>query len=381
MTPAPPATSTHDAIRAFEARVDGARGRVPSSKTWVRRAVRRGGADRPPVRLRRLSLDIILRHGDALADLFVAHPDDVVHVQPYDMTTGYQCDTVAPLDPITLLTSEATWVDEWGTGWEHAIGGSGASPTTAPLAEWADLDDYLRSGMPDPRAPGRLDAALGAVAAIGPTTYLAVTTHQALWERFNQLRGMEVAFEDLAYVEPEAERLLEALTEYQLELIRRWAALGPVDAVFLTDDWGTQTGLMCSPATWRTLFGPRYRRLCDQAHALDLDVIFHTCGSVREIVGDLIDAGVDVIDPIQPEAMDLAWLAREYGGMVAFAGGIPVQRLPTMTPAEVREDVLRLRDLLAAPYGNALLLAPSNSLLADVPLANLEALFAACHGT
>jgi uroporphyrinogen decarboxylase len=172
-------------------------------------------------------------------------------------------------------------------------------------------------------------------------------------------------------------RLLDALVEYQVELVGPWAAMG-ADAVFITDDWGTQSALMCSPVTWREVFAARCRRICDAAHRAGLAVILHSCGNVAAVVGDLI--GVDVLDPIQPEAIDLAWLAREYGGEVAFAGGIPVQSLPTLTPAQVRDTVARLIDLLGAPFGNALILAPSNSLLPDVPFPNLVALFLACHG-
>jgi uroporphyrinogen decarboxylase len=367
-------------IERFGEQVDAAQRAAVPGKAWVRSAVRRAGAPRCPVRLRRLTYDVILRHGDALADLFVAFPDDVVHVSPYDMFVGYW--PVGPADrpdPIRLLTENATWVDEWGTGWQHALGGSGASPTSTPIGSWGDLGHYLTSRMPDPRAPGRFDEALPVVAVFGPTHYLAGTTHQAIWERYAQLRGMEAAFEDLLTGGVESGRLLDELVEYQVGLIERWGSLGGVDAVFLTDDWGSQRSLLISPETWRRVFAPRYRRLFMAAHDRDLDVIFHSCGNVAAIIGDLVDLGVDVIDPLQSEALDLAWVAREFGGRVAFAGGLPEQTLPVLTPPQVRDEVRKLVDLLGAPFDNALILAPSNSLLADVPLANLEALFEACH--
>jgi uroporphyrinogen decarboxylase len=367
-------------IERFGGQVDAAQRAAVPTKAWVRSAVRRAGAPRCPVRLRRLTYDVILRHGDALADLFVAFPDDVVHVAPYDMFMGYRpVGPAEPPDPVRLLTEDATWVDEWGTGWQHAQGGSGASPTSAPLGSWGDLPRYLDSGMPDPRAQGRFDEALPVVAAFGPTHYLAGTTHQAIWERYAQLRGMENAFEDLLAGSMESGRLLDALVEYQVGLIERWGSLGGVDAVFLTDDWGSQRSLLISPETWRKVFAPRYRRLFTAAHDRDLDVIFHSCGNVAAIIGDLVDLGVDVIDPLQSEALDLAWVAREFGGRVAFAGGLPEQTLPILTPPQVRDEVRKLVDLLGSPFDNALILAPSNSLLADVPLANLEALFEACH--
>jgi uroporphyrinogen decarboxylase len=190
---------------------------------------------------------------------------------------------------------------------------------------------------------------------------------------------MAPALEGFYTAPRETERLLDALTDYHAELIRAWARQPGVDACFLGDDWGTQASLMVSPAMWRRFFAARYRRLCDAAHEGGMLVLFHSCGNVFAIIGDLIDAGVDVLDPIQPEAMDLAAVAREYGGKVAFCGGISDQRLGTQTPAQVRDEVRRLVDTLGAPFGNALLLAPANSLMPETPLESLVALFEACH--
>jgi uroporphyrinogen decarboxylase len=367
-------------IGRFNDRVDAAEAAAAPSKAWAGQAIRHAGGPRPPVRLRRLTHDVVLRYPDALADLFVRFPDDVIHLQPYDMFFGYQPpDTEDPVDPIRCLTESATWVDEWGTGWEHAAGGSGASPISAPIAEWDDLDAYLRRRMPDAAAPGRFDALLPRLAAVGPSRYVVGTTHCTLWERYNQLRGMGAALEDMAEYPPEAGRLLDAIVEFQVGLIRRWGALGGVDAVMLADDFGTQRSLIMSPATWRRVFAARYRRICDAAHERGLAIVFHSCGNVAPIIGDLIDAGVDVLDPLQEEAMDLAWVAREFGGKVAFAGGLPEQTLPHLAPEAVRDAVHRMIDLMGRPFGNAYILAPSNSLLADVPLANLEALFEACR--
>ncbi len=171
-------------------------------------------------------------------------------------------------------------------------------------------------------------------------------THLALFERLHCLRGMENAFEDFYLYPEQVDRLLGALTDYQVEIVRAWGRLGNVDGWFVTDDWGTQTSLMISPELWRKFFAARYRRLCDEAHRCGIDVIFHSCGNVTAIVGDLIDAGVDVIDPLQPEAMDLQEIAREYGGKVAFCGGISDQELAVFTVSQVRDHVRRTIDTL-----------------------------------
>ncbi len=374
------AAAIETAVRRFDERFDNALRCAPPSKAWVRAALRHQGAPRCPVHLRELSLDVVVRHGDALANLFTEHPDDLVFVEPYDWTIGFQePGRLEPIDPLRMHTTDAEWTDEWGTRWAHAAGGVGASPVGYPLEDWSGLDDYLARRMPDPHAPGRLDGALTRLRLHGPAQFFVGGTSVGLFERLHFLRGMEMTLEDFYSAPRETERLLDALSDYQVEMIRAWGRLPDVDVCFLGDDWGTETGLMVSPAMWRRFFAARYRRLCDVAHESGLLVLFHSCGNVFGIIGDLIDAGVDVIDPLQPEAMDLAAVAREYGGKVAFCGGISDQRLGAKTPVQVRDEVQRLIDTFGAPFGNAYILAPANSLMPETPLENLVALFEACH--
>ena len=116
-------------VRRFNERVDAAMLKAPPTKEWVKKALSRGGAPRCPVRLRRLSLDIIVQYGDDLADLYCEFPDDVVFAAAYDLFLGYQRpDQLLPISPVEALTEDAWWTDEWGTKWQHVIGGVGASP-------------------------------------------------------------------------------------------------------------------------------------------------------------------------------------------------------------------------------------------------------------
>ncbi len=368
------------AIARFNERLDAAMAAKAPTKTWVRKALRRQGADRCPVRLKRLSLDVILRHGDALADLFCQYPDDVVATQAYEISIGWQPEN-APrrIKPIQVLTEDARWTDEWGTEWHHAAAGVGATPAAEPLSDWSKLDDYLAKSLPDPRVPGRMDAVLPSLRRHGDSKYFIGMTHLALFERFHCLRGMENTFADFYEYPAETDRLIGALTDYMVEMARRWGQLGKVDAWFITDDWGTQSALMISPALWRKFFAARYRRICEEAHRWNMEVIFHTCGNATEIVGDLIDVGVDVVDPLQPEAMDIPRIAREFGGKVAFSGGISDQHLVAFTPTQVRDHVRRTIDTLGQAAKHAYIVAPSNVLPPEIPLANLEALFEVCH--
>lgn len=366
-------------ITRFNDRLDQALCAAAPSKEWVRSALHRKGAPRCPVRLKRLSLDVIVKYGDALADLFCQYPEDTYFAAPYEIFLGFQSPgRSASIDPIEALTEDSQWTDEWGTLWRHAEGGVGASTVSNPLQDWSQLDAYLTQ-MPDPRARGRLSGAEGSLKLHGKSRYFAGMTHMLLYERMHCLRGMENTFEDF-YVSPEqTDRLLGELADYFLDIIRSWGEMADVDAIFVTDDWGTQQALMISPKMWRKFFASRYRRLFDEAHRCGLDVIFHSCGNVTEIIGGLIDLGIDVLDPIQPEAMDLKEIARQFGGKVAFCGGLSDQRLAVCSPAQVKDEVRRAIDTLGGAFKNAYIVAPSNVLTPEIPLENIQALFEACH--
>ena len=209
-------------LKRFEMRVNAAISACPPSKTWARKALQLHGAQRCPVRIKRLSMDVILRYGDALADLFCEYPDDVVAMIPYDITIGYQSPEKQPrINPVEVLMHDAQWIDEWGTGWGHARMGVGATPVSYPIQDWSQLDAYLRDGMPDPEAAGRLDAIKGLFEAHREDRYCFGIIHLALFERFHALRGMENALTDFCLYENESRRLLDALECYLRAIIGR----------------------------------------------------------------------------------------------------------------------------------------------------------------
>jgi len=316
---------------------------------------------------------------DQLADIFCKYPDDVIHAQPYEICVGYQPpDRVDRVDAVKVLTESAEWTDEWGTRWGHRTGGLGATPVDVPLKDWSQLDDYLAHRIPDPNAPGRLASVKPMLSLHGETKYCVGVIHLALFERFHCLRGMENTFVDLGTNEREVHRLCHALTDYLVELVRRWGET-PVSALFLTEDWGSQNHLMISLAMWRKYFKPHYRRVFDEIHRGGKDIIFHSCGNVMGIIPELIDLGVDVLDPVQPGAMEIEQVAKQFGGRIAFAGGIDDQRLEVYTPEEIREVVRRTVDILGRPFGQGYIGGPANVVPPTVPLENLEALIEAFH--
>ena len=197
---------------------------------------------------------------------------------------------------------------------------------------------------------------------------------QALW-----MRGFERFMMDMISDEPFATALLDTLLELYIEFYAVYLeAVGPyVQIVALGDDLGMQTGPLISPELYRRLIKPRHKELYDFIHSrTEAKILHHTCGSVLLFVQDLIDVGVDILNPIQTSAqgMDPAALKREFGERLIFHGGIDVQQiLPFVTPERVREEVRHIVATLG--QGGGYIFAPSHNIQADVPPENIVAMY------
>lgn len=193
--------------------------------------------------------------------------------------------------------------------------------------------------------------------------------------------GMEDAL-IRTYEAPEVfQAVIDRITAFYLranEIFYR--ACGPrLHAVLIGNDFGCQTGLMVAPELLRRFVLPGTRQLVAQAKRHGLRVMHHSCGAIRPIIGDLIDAGVDAIHPIQALAagMEPEGLRRDFGAQVAFCGGIDAQQLLVNgTPERVRAKVRELRRI----FPTGLILSPSHeAILPDIPPANIAAFFDAAH--
>ena len=367
-------------VERFEQRIRDAQLARGPSRDMVKRAIRRDGSGRCPSWAKRLSMDVVVKYGDELADLFCEYPDDIVRLAPYDIWIGHQpADRVDRIDPVHVLTQDAEWTDEWGTRWGHSSGGTGAHQLRPAIEDWSELDGYLANRLPRAEAPGRFDPVRKDLELFRGSKYLLGRIHLLLYERLSCLRGPQNVLLDLYTSERDLRRLCDAIAGYDLQMIRRWAELG-VDGLFLTEDWGAQNGLMISPDMWRRIFKPYYATMIGEAHRLGLDVILHSCGNVMDIVGDFIDIGLDVLDPIQPTAMDIREVARRFGGRISFQGAINAREmLAGFRPQQVKDMVRRTIDALARPFGGGLIVAPDNVLTPDLPLENIRAMVEACH--
>lgn len=193
-----------------------------------------------------------------------------------------------------------------------------------------------------------------------------------------QLRGMNELLIDLVS-NPELPRyIMSRLTELHVENTRRVLDLigDRLDMVYFYDDVATQTSLMISPQTWRDEVRPHQARLVDLAHGRGIPVMYHCDGAIYQLIPELIELGVDVLNPIQPDArnMDARRLKDEFGDRLAFHGGIDIaDTLPRGTPEEVADEVRRCVDVLGRDGGY--ILCSSHHIQPDTPVENILAMY------
>ena len=243
-----------------------------------------------------------------------------------------------------------------------------------PLADCDRPEDLEAFDWPDPSG---LDfrPAVEALDEGGPY-YRASGFWSPFYHDLMDLFGMEHYFVKMIAQPDVVRAATDRVCGFYFEANARFydAAGDRVDGFFFGNDFGTQLDLMISPRLFDAFVLPWMRRLTEQAHGRGYQVILHSCGSIARVIDRLVEAGVDCLHPLQAMAvgMEAEKLGREFGGRVAFLGGIDTQRvLNTGTPAQVRSEVRRVMDLL----GPHLIVSPSHeALLPDVPPPNIAAM-------
>jgi len=186
------------------------------------------------------------------------------------------------------------------------------------------------------------------------------------------LRGMENYLMDMEDNPTFVEELLDGLLDLNLHVIDQMAHYA-FDCLRFADDWGSQRGLLIGAPRWRKFLKPRLKRIFQRGRELGFVIAVHSCGDITEIIPDLIDMGVQIINPFQPEAMDVLDLKRRYGRHVCFNGGISTQQtLPHGSVDDVRDEVAACIRILGK--GGGYIMGPAKPILPDVPLPNAVAL-------
>ena len=205
-----------------------------------------------------------------------------------------------------------------------------------------------------------------------------------VWERPALVRGLENMFVDMCERPDWVHFLARKFTDFYKDDYTRAAAAssGRIDLFLLISDLGCQRGPLMSLKMFREFIAPYIREMCDCIHALGAKVLFHSCGSIRPFIPELIALGVDVLDPIQPVGgMQPETLKAEFGDRLCFHGGIDMQRLlPFGTPDEVRAGVRHYCETLGMCHQRnntcgGYILAPAHLFQPDIPPENILAVY------
>jgi len=238
------------------------------------------------------------------------------------------------------------------------------------------IDDF---NWPDPSQYIDLQECKRRVEEISPDYALLGVMWSAHFQDTCSAFGMAKALTNLISTPEMFELVIERITQFYLEAneIFYEATKGKLDAILIGNDFGGQRSLLVSPQHLRRYVFPTQKMLVDQAKNYELKVIFHSCGSIYEIIPDLIKMGVDAIHPIQALAsrMEPDRLKAEFGDEVSFCGGVDVQRLMVKgTTTDIQKNVQELKEI----FPTGLIISPSHeAILPDVNPANVEALFSA----
>jgi len=257
-----------------------------------------------------------------------------------------------------------------GTATYHEFG-------TPPLAQY-DTPESLETYpfWPDPEY---FDYdGLTQAAADASNDFAVTAPWVSFYEIYCQMRGLESALTDLLALPDLADAILDRIESIQTAMLKRLLkqAAPYLDMVFVSDDMGAQNGLLFGVETWDRFFKARMERWCELIHSFGLKVFYHSDGACAALIPRLIDAGIDVLNPIQHACpgMELASLKKAYGDQLVFHGGIDNQYvLPFGTPEEVREETRRcLRTLGAGKEGY--ICSSCHNVQAGTPVENILAM-------
>jgi len=281
-------------------------------------------------------------------------------------------------DASTALASGE--VDEWGVWWRGG-GFHHFAHIESPLRGVQDLSRLQQYPWPDLDQPYRFENLRARVEAwhrLG----LAVTGYAgSVFERSWYLRGLDDLMMDMLTAPETAHFFLERTAAFQQHAAVQFARAG-VDIVITGDDIAGQKGLLMSRETWRAFLKPRLAATVQAVKAVNpaTSVFYHSDGNVEPIIPELIEVGIDILNPVQPECMEPAVIKQRYGDRLSFWGTVSVQRtMPRGSPEDVRAEVrARIQDV---GRGGGLILAPAHVLGPETPWDNIVAFFEAADAT
>jgi len=340
-----------------------------TSRERVRAALARRPVDRVPI--------FMWFHPDTarrLGDLLEIPPGQVGAAMGDDVRQAWVGNNHA-MEGIAHERDGETHVDDWGVEWVKS--GPFNQIRRSPL-QAASPERIRAYRFPHARIATLLNN-MEPAAALADRYFLGCDVSPCLFEMVCRLRGMEGALLDLAARPALARHLLERAGAFCLALAQAACRRFRLDWLWTGDDVGGQRAMIMSPQCWRDLIRPHLEPIFAAGKVHGLWIAYHSCGAIRPIIPDLIDMGLDVLNPIQCNCpgMEPRSLKEEFGARLAFMGGIDTQRLlPGGTAAAVRRETEKLLAAMTRG-GGGYILAASHTVPPETPLENIFALYEA----
>ena len=261
------------------------------------------------------------------------------------------------------------WDDRFGVRWDRRVDKDIGAVCNC-LVDPGNIDKYR---FPDPGTDGCFkDNTPTYIPRTNSGNFFIVQLGFSLFERAWTLAGMENFLMAMVSNEDFVNKLLDKILEYNLQWIDK-ALFLDIDAMLFGDDWGTQNGLLMGPKLWRKFIKPRIKQMYHAVKRKGKYVFIHSCGKVDEIFPDLIECGLDLFNPFQPEVMDVFDMKKKYGDSLSFYGGISTQKtLPYGTVGQVRDEVKQLLDVVGKDGGY--IAAPAHAIPPDAKPENIAAM-------
>ncbi len=263
-----------------------------------------------------------------------------------------------------------------GVAWYDVVEG--------PLEQAGTVAEVRHLPFPDPTDEARFEDARRTIDRYRGEYFIIGDVELTMFEMAWHMTGLQKFMTDMAMGEPYIEALIDRTMEFSVAIGRRLVELG-VDGIWTGDDFGSQNGMMISPDMWRRIFKPRFAEVFREFRSVNPDVMvmYHCDGAIAPILDDLVEIGLDVFNPVQPNVPghEPHELKARFGDRLSFWGAIDQQHLlPKGTPAEIEADIKAKIEALGP--GGGYMVAPAHILQGDTPVENVEAFIEAVrrHG-
>ena len=303
---------------------------------------------------------------------------------PWEMRValGHDCLTAfVGLVASFYLSDEPRYVDPWGITWARMPYAGGEGSYTEMVGHPLAGEDSLLCSYhaPDPDEPRQYEELAMLIARFGKTHSIVGGCSSSVFEGPWYLRGMDRFLEDMLINKDYANALIDLVADFHLKAGLHLVRMG-CDILLAGDDVGTQDRMLISPELFREFIKPRYGKLFAEYKRVnpDLKIAAHICGYIEPVIDDLVEVGLDVLNPVQPLSMDPKRLKKRYGKQLSFWGAVDDQMvMPFGSPAQVEEEV-RLRVAQLA-RGGGYILCPSHNIQPTTPMANVHAFYRAAE--